>query len=194
MDSVGWHVGEGESVHLPLSRAWVLRELSETLLNRQTWRRTQHRFPLRKPLTQVGKRPKWISPSFQDRKCSPEIICHFLLQTLSARGWSCFCRNGTAYFLPSTPAHPKPAPFSTPEIYQKTLAQGPNLWLLSTHWLSPAASLHKGPTGFIRQQHHRLYFRANHGSFQKERTYSMGTFTMEPEQNLVPSTVLIWRR
>ena len=130
MDSVGWHVGEGESVHLPLSRAWVLRGLSETLLNRQTWRCTQPRFPLRKPLAQVGKRPKWISPSFQDRKCSPEIICHFLLQRLSARGWCCFCRNGTAYFLPSTQAHPKPAPFSTPEIYQKTLAQGPNLWLL----------------------------------------------------------------
>ena len=101
----------------------------------QTWRHTPHGFPLRKPLAQVGKRPKWISPSFQDRKCSPEIICHFLLQRLSARGWSHFCRNGTADFLPSTPAHTKPAPFSTPETYQKTRAQGPSLWRLS-HWVA----------------------------------------------------------
>ena len=62
-----------------------------------------------------------------------------------------------------------------------------------TGWHSPPASLHKGPTEFTCQQHHRHYFRANHASFQKEdllpRTLHGGAWA-EPG----PQHVLTWRR
>ena len=90
--------------------------------------------------------------------------------------------------IPNLPPSPPQRPIRKPLPRDQTSG--------SSHagWRSPAASLHKRPAESIRQQHHRRYFRANHGSFQNERTYSMETFTMEPEQNLVASTVLIWRR
>lgn len=139
---------------------------------RRTWSHTRHYFLLRKPLVHVGKCAKRISPSFRDRKCSPEIMSNFLLpKTISP--WRILLLQKWKSLLPPLyfgSAPNMPAPLCTPHS-----CPGAEPLCLLLHQLSAASLLlfHKEHyqrdkrSMFTCQWPHRHYFRGSCGPFQR---------------------------